>query len=163
MWNRQAGGDAEGPPVPRGAFDPGCRPRGGRGGRLSESATGQMRGEEAQQQILPFVPENRSGAAQNIPSVVVSACRLRSRRRDVFLAANLSQESVEEGRLAGSVGCATDFGSGRDVAVREFEPRVGLCADGSESGSRFGFCVSLSLCSSPTRTLSCCLSEINKE
>ena len=43
-----------------------------------------------------------------------------------------------------------DFGSGRG----ECEPRVGLCADGSEPGACFGFCVSLSLCPSPTRVLS---------
>ena len=34
---------------------------------------------------------------------------------------------------------------GHDLAVREFEPRVGLWADGSEPGACFRFCVSLSL------------------
>ena len=34
---------------------------------------------------------------------------------------------------------------GHDLAVREFEPRVRLWADGSEPGACFGFCVSLSL------------------
>ena len=48
------------------------------------------------------------------------------------------------GHLGGSVGRASSFGSGHDLAVREFEPRVGLCADGSETGACFGFCVSLS-------------------
>ena len=46
-----------------------------------------------------------------------------------------------------------DFGSGHDLAVCEFEPHIGLCADCSEPGTRFRFCVSLSLCPSPTRTL----------
>ena len=32
-----------------------------------------------------------------------------------------------------------------DLTVREFEPHLGLCADSSEPGARFGFCVSLSL------------------
>ena len=41
------------------------------------------------------------------------------------------------GRLGGSVGKAADFGSGHDLAVREFEPRVGLWADGSEPGACF--------------------------
>ena len=59
-----------------------------------------------------------------------------------------------QGRLGGSVGWASDFGSGHDLAVREFEPRVGLCADSSEPGACFGFCVSLSLCPSPARALS---------
>ena len=36
-----------------------------------------------------------------------------------------------EGRLGASVGQASDFGSGHDLTVREFEPRVGLCADSS--------------------------------
>ena len=58
--------------------------------------------------------------------------------------------------LGGSVGGATDLGSGRDLAVRGFEPRVGLCADSSEPGPCSGFCVSLSLGPSPTGTL--CLS-----
>ena len=53
------------------------------------------------------------------------------------------------GRLGGSVGEASNFGSGRDLKVREFQPRIGLCADGSEPGACFGFCVSLSLCPSP--------------
>ena len=43
---------------------------------------------------------------------------------------------------------------GHDLAVREFEPRVRLWADGSEPGACFRFCVSFSLCPSPTRALS---------
>ena len=49
------------------------------------------------------------------------------------------------GRLGGSVGWASDFGSGHDLVVREFEPHVRLCADCSEPGACFRFCVSLSL------------------
>ena len=52
---------------------------------------------------------------------------------------------------------STDFGSGHDLTVREFESRVELCADSSEPEACFGFCVSLSLCSFPTRALSLCL------
>ena len=58
-----------------------------------------------------------------------------------------------------ALGWASDFGSGHDLAVRGFEPRVGLCAASSEPGARFTFCVSLSLCPSPAHTLSLCLSE----
>ena len=36
------------------------------------------------------------------------------------------------GYLGGSVGQASDFGSGHDLAVRGFEPRVGLWAVSSE-------------------------------
>ena len=63
------------------------------------------------------------------------------------------------GRLGGSVGEASDLGSGHDLAVCEFQPRIGLCADSSEPGARFGFCVSLSLCPSPTHALSLSLSQ----
>ena len=38
--------------------------------------------------------------------------------------------------------------------VHEFEPRVGLCADSSEPGACFRFCVSLSLCPFPAHALS---------
>ena len=37
------------------------------------------------------------------------------------------------------------FGSGHDLVTHKFEPRIGLCADSSEPGACFGFCVSLSL------------------
>ena len=67
-----------------------------------------------------------------------------------------------EGRLGGSVGWASDFGSDHDLTVREFEPRVGLCADSSEPGACFWFCVSLSLCPSPIHALSLSVSKINK-
>ncbi|VFV24322.1 Hypothetical predicted protein [Lynx pardinus] len=51
---------------------------------------------------------------------------------------------------------------GHDLAVREFEPRVGLWADGSEPGACFRFCVSLSLCPSPVHALSLSVAKINK-
>ena len=61
------------------------------------------------------------------------------------------------GRLGGSIRSASDFSSGHGLAVCEFEPRVGLCADSSELGACFGFCVSsLSLHLS---LLSVCLSQ----
>ena len=44
--------------------------------------------------------------------------------------------------------------------VGGFEPRVGLCADSSEPGACFRFCVSLSAFPSPAHALS--LSKINK-
>ena len=65
-----------------------------------------------------------------------------------------------QGQLGGSVGEVSDFGSGHDLTVREFEPRVRLCADSSEPGAYFRFCGSLSLCPSPAHVLS--LSKINK-
>ena len=67
-----------------------------------------------------------------------------------------------QGRLGGSVSSASDFGSGHDLAVRGFEPRVGLCADGSEPGACFGFCVSLFLRPSPVRALSLSIGLKNK-
>ena len=67
-----------------------------------------------------------------------------------------------QGRLGGSVGSATDYGSGHDLTVREFELQVGFCADSSEPGACFGFCGSLSLCPSPAHALSLSVSKINK-
>ena len=43
--------------------------------------------------------------------------------------------------------------------VCEFEPRVGLCADSSKPGACLGFCVSFSLCPSPTCALSLSVSQ----
>ena len=51
---------------------------------------------------------------------------------------------------------------GHDLAVREFEPRVRLRADGSEPGACFRFCVSLSLCPSPVHALSLSVPKIDK-
>ena len=51
---------------------------------------------------------------------------------------------------------------GHDLAVREFEPRVRLCADGSEPGACFRLSVSLSLCPSPVHALSLSVPKINK-
>ena len=51
---------------------------------------------------------------------------------------------------------------GHDLAVREFEPRVGLWADGSEPGACFRFCVSLSVSAPPLFMLFLCLLQVNK-
>ena len=63
------------------------------------------------------------------------------------------------GRPDGSVGEASDFSSGHDLTVGEFEPHVGLCADSSEPGAWFRFCVSIALCPSPTLSFSLSLSQ----
>ena len=54
---------------------------------------------------------------------------------------------------------ALDFRSGHDLTVRGFEPRVGLCAESGEPGTRFGLCLPLSLCPSLAHTLR--LSKLN--
>ena len=56
------------------------------------------------------------------------------------------------GHLGGSVGWA--LRSGHDLAVGEFEPRIGLCADSSEPGALFGFCLSVCLSLSLSLSLS---------
>ena len=61
------------------------------------------------------------------------------------------------GHLVGSVSEVSDFGSGHDLTVREFKPRVGLCTDSLEPGACFGFCVSL--CPSTAHVLSRSLSQ----
>ena len=58
------------------------------------------------------------------------------------------------GRLSGSVGWLSDFGSGHDPTAPELQPCVGVRADSSEPGACFQFCVSVSLCPSPTHALS---------
>ena len=63
------------------------------------------------------------------------------------------------GAPGGSVGWASNFGSGHDHAVRGLEPCIGLCADGSKPRACFQFCVSLSLCPSPDHTLSLSVSQ----
>ena len=55
-----------------------------------------------------------------------------------------TKEGPFRGRLGGSVGWASDFSSDHDLAVCEFEPHVGLCADSSEPGACSRFCVPLS-------------------
>ena len=75
----------------------------------------------------------------------------------------LEQKRNGQGHLDVSVGGASDFGSGHDLAAREFEPHIGLCVNSSEPGACFRFCVSLSLCPSPAQSLSLSFSkkEIN--
>ena len=47
-----------------------------------------------------------------------------------------------------------DFGSGQELRVHGFKPRVSLYADSSEPEICFRFCVSLSLCPFPAHALS---------
>ena len=58
------------------------------------------------------------------------------------------------GCLGGWVSVASDFGSGQDLVVCEFEPHIGLCVGSSEPGACFVDSVSLSFCPSPARTVS---------
>ena len=74
---------------------------------------------------------------------------------------NRNHETDTQGRLGGSVGLASDFGSGHDLTVEELEPRVRLCADSSEPEACFGFHVSLSHRPSFTHALSLSVSKIN--
>ena len=68
----------------------------------------------------------------------------------------------KEGHLGGSVCWASDIGFGHDLIGCGLEPHIRLCANSSEPGACFGFCVSLSLCPSPNRALCVCLSLKNK-
>ena len=62
------------------------------------------------------------------------------------------------GRLGGSVGWASDFGSGHDLTVCEFEPCIGLCADSLEPGACSGS-VSPSLSAPPQLMHALCLCQ----
>ena len=44
----------------------------------------------------------------------------------------------------------SDLGSGHDLMDHGFETHMGLCADSSESGACFGFCVCVSLSAPPS-------------
>ena len=71
---------------------------------------------------------------------------------------------ASEGRLGGSVGWASDFGSGHDFTVCGFEPRIGLWADSSEPGACFIqiLCLCLSIPSPRMLCLSLSLSLKNE-
>ena len=75
--------------------------------------------------------------------------------RDVIPFRSLLSIKISEGCPGGSVGWASDFSSGHDLLVREFEPRIRLCADSSEPGACFRLCVSISL---PLPLLMLCVS-----
>ena len=76
-----------------------------------------------------------------------------SQQSQALLSGFKKPTSGTPGWLSGS---ASHFSSGHDLTVREFKPHVGLCADRSEPGACFRFCLSLSLslCHSPARILS---------
>ena len=57
--------------------------------------------------------------------------------------------------LSGLLGCS-NFGSDHDLTVGEFKPHDELCADSSEPGACFRFCV----CLSALPMLALCLSQI---
>ena len=64
------------------------------------------------------------------------------------------------GQLGGSVGLASDFGSGHDLTVHGLKPLIGLCADSVEPAWD-----SLSLpvsCPSPISALSLSQKQTNK-
>ena len=59
--------------------------------------------------------------------------------------------------VAQSVEQPTSLRSGHDLTVCEFETLIGLCADSSEAGACFGFCVSLSVPLLHSCSVSLCL------
>ena len=82
------------------------------------------------------------------------------------LLSDISLNDVSQNQFFGAPGWRSRLSvrlqPGHDLAVREFEPRVGLWADSSEPGACFRFCVSFSLCPSPIHALSLSVSKINK-
>ena len=78
------------------------------------------------------------------------------RHRPLYLCLTALKRQLP-GCLGGSVGEAADFSSGHDLTVREFKPRIRLCADRSEPGACFRFCVSLSLTLPCSCSVSPCL------
>ena len=111
---------------------------------------------------------------QTIPRVVLRPKYLKAGVREASLSVGppCSHHSVHSPGLATQAGIArlparkcswgawvaqsVSISSGHDLTVRGFEPHVGLCADSSERGACFRFCVSLSLCPIPMLCLSLC-------
>ena len=79
---------------------------------------------------------------------------------------SLSSKAVIQNRRRGAPGWLSRLGVWLRLRSWShscgFEPHVGLCADSSEPGGCFRFCVSLSLCPSPVHVLSLSVSKINK-
>ena len=77
------------------------------------------------------------------------------KQTSVLAAARLHDYEIGDG-ASGWLSWASNFSSGHDVTVRGLKPHIGLCADSSEPGACFGFCVSLplSLSDLPLLTLS---------
>ena len=76
----------------------------------------------------------------------------------------MDKNHLFKGRLGDSVGWTSDFSSGYDLRVCEFQPCLRLCADSLEPGACFGLYVSLSLRPFPAHALSLSLSllKLNK-
>ena len=72
------------------------------------------------------------------------------------------QKDYFGGRLGGSVAWASDFRLGHDLEVREFRPQVRLCANSSEPGACFRFCLPLALSAPPPLMPCLCRSKMNK-
>ena len=71
----------------------------------------------------------------------------------------MDEERSQGTWVGGLAGCASNFGSGHELEVRDFEFRVGLCAESSEPGACVQFYVSLSLSLPLSLSCSVCLSQ----
>ena len=102
-----------------------------------------------------FEPHIGLCAESSEPGACFRSCVSLSLCPSLALSLSLSlSQKINLGRWS-----ASNFSSGHDLSACEFEPRIGLCADSSEPVACFGFCVSLSLCPFPARSLSLCLSK----
>ena len=94
----------------------------------------------------PRIQNGRGGEAQRTHRMAAALLWPKSNgkgelRQTTFTLRNLETPRPRGAWLARSVKRRTlDFSSGRDLTVREFEPRVGLCADSTDSlsGSQIG-------------------------
>ena len=91
------------------------------------------------------VPSSSSGSLMHRLAIFSMASMGRGPGGSDRLQMDWDPSRVPMGRLGGSVNWAADFGSGHDLGIGGFEPHVRLCADCSEPGACFRFCVSLSL------------------
>ena len=77
-----------------------------------------------------------------VRTVITPILQIRQWRHNRDQSHKCKEVKIVEGRWGGSVSRASGFSSGHDLTACELEPRVGLCADSSEPGARFGFRVS---------------------
>ena len=95
---------------------------------------------------VPPSPLTPSSFGLQLPTVITCSCFLGHLLNLWDSFPSLSHcpiRSGNSGRPGGSVSEASYLGSGHDLTVHWFKLRVRLCADSSEPGTCFGFCVSL--------------------
>ena len=94
--------------------------------------------------VWPVFLQTWGGLGQESDLVTLLLWKDVSSRRMDFDRRIEKLENLHTGALGWLSQLSTNFSSGHDLMVGEFEPHVRLCTDGLEPGVCFRFCVSLS-------------------